>query len=91
MQLATGFIGFEKTGCKAYAAAATDVAQLFDNLYGEVTIDTDKRGVRYAGQVLYRPVCRQAVDFDESDAEVFVEGVSNLLNLPEFSDLDLFS
>lgn len=32
---------------------------------------------------------RQAVDFDESDAEVFVEGASNLLNLPEFSDLDL--
>jgi heat-inducible transcriptional repressor len=32
---------------------------------------------------------RQAVEFDESDAEVFVEGASNLLNLPEFSDLDL--
>jgi heat-inducible transcriptional repressor len=32
---------------------------------------------------------QKAVDFDESDAEVFVEGASNLLNLPEFSDLDL--
>jgi heat-inducible transcriptional repressor len=32
---------------------------------------------------------RKAVDFDESDAEVFVQGVSNLLTVPEFSDLDL--
>jgi heat-inducible transcriptional repressor len=34
-------------------------------------------------------LARKAVDLDPSDAEVFVDGASNLLNLPEFSDLDL--
>jgi heat-inducible transcriptional repressor len=32
---------------------------------------------------------QRALEADEGDAEVFIEGASNLLELPEFSDVDL--